>query len=263
MGPSLSFTAAAVVASLAALLWLGLGGWPGTPNGCADEMRPTCFCEAPRPGLIAQPANTLSNFGFVAAGLAIALVADRRRRTSASASNRMTTTRLYPALFAGVTALLGPGSMALHASQTRWGGLADVSSMYLYAGLLIAYALARLADLTASRFAALFAALVAVVVGAQAFGLLWSDFVFGALLAVFAGLEGVLAWRRRSGSIEARWLGGAAALFAVAFAIWVPSLSGGPLCDPHSPVQGHAIWHLLCAGSTLCLFAYFSSERAA
>lgn len=260
---SLALTAVVTAASLGALVWLGLDGWPGTANGCAELMRPTCFCEAPRAGWIAQPANTLSNFGFIASGLAIAWIADRRRRAPVQRLNRMTTTRLYPALFAGVTALLGPGSMALHASQTLWGGLVDLASMYLYAGLLIAYAVARNADLTPGRFAALWSAGTAALVAAQALGLPWPEFVFGSLLAVFAALELRLARRRRSGSIDARWLGGAAALFAIALAIWVPSLSGGPLCDPQALVQGHAAWHLLCAGSTLCLFAYFSSERSA
>jgi len=51
------------------------------------------------------------------------------------------------------------------------------------------------------------------------------------------------------------------ALFGLAFALWVPSLSGGPLCDPHSALQGHAAWHLLDALAAGSLFLYFASER--
>lgn len=177
----------------------------------------------------------------------------------------MTTTRFYPALFAVVTALLGPGSMALHASQTNWGGLVDVSSMYLYAGLLTVYTIARIRDLGVSRFAALYVSLVGALVGTQAAGWLWAEFAFGAVLAAFVALEvmQVRRLRARGGSIDSRWIVAALLLFAVAFAIWIPSLSGGPLCAPDSPIQGHAFWHLLCAGSTVCLFAYFTSERDA
>ena len=33
------------------------------------------------------------------------------------------------------------------------------------------------------------------------------------------------------------------------------------LCSPESLLQGHAAWHLLCAGATVCLYGYALSER--
>ena len=47
----------------------------------------------------------------------------------------------------------------------------------------------------------------------------------------------------------------------LAFVIWNVSLTGCPLCDPYSVIQGHAVWHLLCAVSLYCLFRYYVSEN--
>ena len=48
---------------------------------------------------MAQPANTVSNLGFVAVGLAIAAVSDRRGR--APRSNRLRRHAAYPIAFSG------------------------------------------------------------------------------------------------------------------------------------------------------------------
>ena len=136
-------TTASALLALGAVLGFALAGWPGEPNGCRENMRPTCFCETPRSGLVAQRANTFSNLGFIVVGLGIAVVTDRQRRNRPKRRNLLTRTDLYPTLFAVVTVLLGPGSMFLHASLTRWGGLVDVASMYLFAG----FVLFRMADI--------------------------------------------------------------------------------------------------------------------
>ena len=41
--------------------------------------------------------------------------------------------------------------------------------------------------------------------------------------------------------------------------MWNLSKNGTPLCDPHSLLQGHAAWHLLCAVSAYCLYRYWAS----
>jgi hypothetical protein len=72
--------------------------------------------------------------------------------------------------------------------------------------------------------------------------------VAGALgLAVAAGEVG--ARGRRAGwspRQRAAWRAGVAAL-AVGAACWWLGRTGGPLCDPDSPLQPHAAWHLLTA----------------
>jgi hypothetical protein len=253
-------TLLATLVALAGLLAMALAGWPGETNGCFEQQRPVCFCEAPRAGLVAQPSNTLSNLGFIVVGLAIAIAADRRSGWFATRRNPLTSDANHVAIFAVVTALLGPGSMALHASLTRWGGHIDVSSMYLYAGLLIAYGGARWFRLSASGFAGVYAVIVAALIATKLLDVVSVELLFGLLLTATAVIEGLLSLRRPLVTIRRRWGAAALVLFLAAFAIWIPSLSGGALCDPDSWVQGHAIWHLLCAAAAGCLFLYFLSE---
>jgi hypothetical protein len=278
---ALALTAAATAVALAALLALGLAGWPGQPNGCFETMRPNCFCEGPWPGPVAQPANTFSNLGFVAVGLALAALADRDRRSvhrrrsfdssqqgrsfhstpADAASSPLPDAPAIQTLFAVVTALLGPGSMALHASLTRWGGHVDVASMYLYASLLVAYGVARAYGLSVRGFAALYVPLACLLVASKVAGPWSSDVIFAGVLAAAGASDALAVRRRREWVRDRRLLLAALALFATAFAIWLPSRTGGPLCIPGSWVQGHAAWHLLCAASAGLLFAYLRSER--
>jgi hypothetical protein len=52
----------------------------------------------------------------------------------------------------------------------------------------------------------------------------------------------------------------ALAAFLLAFSIWIPSRTGGPWCAPDSLVQGHAVWHLLCALATWLIYQQARSE---
>jgi len=256
-------TAAAVVASLGVLAAFALAGWPGAPNRCLESFG--CFCEAPRPGLVRQPANTFSNLGFIAVGLGIAAARGRLRAGRATApSNPLTTGTLLPTLVSLAVALLGPGSMFLHASLTGWGGTLDVLSMYLWVTFAIAYAALRAASLTPKGFLVLYAALFAAAGWSKLATSGSSDAVFGLLIAGFVLGEGAV-WRRRpSLHQDRRWLALALGFFAVAFALWLPSRRpDGALCDPHSLLQGHAAWHLLCAAAAGSIWLYWRSERAA
>jgi hypothetical protein len=60
---------------------------------------------------------------------------------------------------------------------------------------------------------------------------------------------------------DKRWALGAVGALFLAFFIWNITKTGTSLCDPYSPVQGHAIWHILDAVSTFCLFRYYVSEH--
>jgi hypothetical protein len=257
--------AAVVAVVFAVLVGFAAAGWPAQVSGCV--ARGTCFCEAFREGWVRQPANTWSNLGFVSVGLAIAALPGRMRlrRIPAPAANPMTATGFFPGLYATVVVLLGPGSMALHASMTAAGGRWDVLSMFVWVSFCIAYGAMRAARLGRAGFVALYGALVALLVA-----YLWgntgfsSDVLFGLLIGSFFAAE-VTVWLRCRELLQQRgWLAASAVSFGLAFAIWIPSRRlDGALCDPHSLLQGHAVWHLLCALSTLFIFLYYRSERAA
>jgi hypothetical protein len=242
-GRGVFFALAAVASTLAGLALWAAAGWPGAPNACiaADA----CFCEAFHSGWIRQPVNTLSNFGFIAVGLALAARAESARAV----------------LFACFIALLGPCSMALHASMTAWGGILDMVSMYLFIGFAISHdagllwpGAARGIELSLVPFAAALGALQIAVprIGPPAFAL---------LVAAFLAVEIGVRLRRAAPGRDPRWLAGAFACFAVAFALWLPShYSTGALCSPGSLFQPHAAWHLLSALAAGGIFLYLEPE---
>lgn len=254
-------TLAVACVSIGALAAIGWDGWHGTPDMCV--VGDQCFCERDRGGLIRTPANTLSNFGFIAAGLGIALFLGRERKNGRHPrpGNPMTETVFYPAFYACIAAFLGPASMALHASLMSWGGVVDIISMNFFIGFVLMYGLQRLYGLDRSAFitgwlainAVLLALKLSVGRGSEAFGVV-------AALALIVELR-VRATRHVVA--DGRWLVAGAGCFLLAFAIWLPSGNGGPLCDPDSLLQGHALWHLLCAAATVALYMYSRSERPA
>jgi len=140
----------------------------------------TSDCEHVRPGLIGQPANTVSSLGFVAAGGAIARTARRRGRPAWRA-------------VAVAAAVEGLGSVAYHGPGGTWSK--------------------RLHD----------AGLVAL---------------FASLLAASLTEHPLRPPSRRT-----------AALTTAAVALHSLSRTGGPLCACRSPLQGHALFHLLAAAA--------------
>ncbi len=232
-------------------------GWLGVNVG-----RGANFCEAARDAIIVQPANTLSNVGFVVAGLAIAWhTGSGTARGSVLAANRG-----FGTGFACLVVLLGPASAAMHATQSAVGGHLDMASMYFVASFAAAYAGMRWLRGGSWQFLALF---VGGVAFCEIVGLLGpavpviqyaGNAAFALLLLIAIALEvGLL---RRAGRRAHPSYGIAAlATIVVAFVIW--NVSKAWLCDPDSLLQGHAIWHLLCAMSAYLLYRFYASEDAA
>jgi hypothetical protein len=248
--------AGAVAVGSVALLWLAtVHGWLGPDVGRGDR-----FCEAARDALVRQPANTFSNAGFVVAGLAIAWRAGAARTTIAA----------HPGLAAAygvVVVLLGPASAAMHATQSALGGHLDLLSMYLVAGFAASYALTRCLQRGSTFFAVLFVAIVVVcelverIPGHVPVVDVAANLAFGLFLLVALAGEAVL-WRRAQTRRDVRWGFASAGALAVAFAIWNLAKDGTAFCHPHSLLQGHAAWHLLCAVAAYALYRLYASESA-
>lgn len=239
----------AVTTALVSLVLMYLAarhGWLGP-----DVGRGANFCEAARAGWLKQPANALSNIGFVVAGIAVG-------RHAGLPTGRLARPGLATA-YAVVVVLLGPGSMAMHATQTELGGRLDMASMFLVAGFAAAYAGMRFLGLGAGFFypafvgAVLVSELVERIPGHVPVVDTWGNTVFAVLLVTAIGTE--VAIRRRGGAAaDGRWILGAVGAMVVAFTIWNLAKDGTPLCHPHSLLQGHAAWHLLCAVAAYCLY---------
>ncbi|TWT98049.1 Ceramidase [Botrimarina colliarenosi] len=253
---------AAAVICVATLMALGAAGWPGETQDSTDR-----FCEATHPGPIAQPANTWSNVGFLLVGLGVGWQASRdvAARKATTWSNKLVTTVAYPATMAVCSILIGIGSTALHASTTNWGAELDLFSMHLWGAWMIAFATVRLLRLGDREFFSLWGTQALAIGTRLAFGepyLIQGSTLFGAIVAAAVVIEVAGRWRNRyRQQLDTRYLVWAVVVFLAAYACFLTSTSKGPWCDPDSIWQGHAVWHLLCAGSTAFTYLYVRSER--
>ena len=230
-------------------------GWLG-----ADVGRGANFCEAARDGWVKQPANTLSNLGFVVAGLAVGW----RARFPKHLGDTLPRLPGLATGYACLVVLLGPASAAMHATQSSLGGLLDMTSMYLVASFAAAYAVTRWRRRDSMFFWQVFVLLVAACELIGLWG--WEvpvvhragNAAFALLLVVAVVVETML---RSVGPMRADLRYGVAALLSmlVAFATW--NLSQYGWCDPDSLVQGHAAWHLLGAAAAYLLFRLYASEQ--
>ncbi len=252
-----------MVAGAAAVVSCGLlavGIWRGWLG--VDVGRGAAFCEAGRDWAVRQPANTFSNLGFVTAGLLIAWHAGVRHNlgTTLSAHRHLATA------IACIVVLLGPGSAAMHATQTAIGGELDMLSMYLVASFAVAYAAMRWRRRGIGFLATVF---VGGVVFCELAGSRQAELpvvmhpgnaAFGLLLVTAAALE-VVILRRAGADSRPVYAYLSLASILTAFVIW--NASKAWLCDPRSLIQGHAIWHVLCAVAAYFLYRYYASEGPA
>ncbi len=231
-------------------------GWfgPATREG-------TQYGEASRPGLIKQPINTYSNLGFVVIGLFIGW--SLMREVARDKSKPLAEKAIFSSFFATLLVCVGPGSAALHATESRIGGDLDLLSMYFIAAFLIAYALKRLLGLGRIGFSLLFAGVVFLCFEVRDLRCslpLMSNvgqFVFGFFVASSAVVEALNLVVRRL-ELDVKWVVLTLTFLTMAFAIWELSVHHAP---SRSLVQGHALWHLLCAVSGYCMFRYYISEE--
>jgi hypothetical protein len=240
-----------------AAVWLAVAqGWLGPDVGRGAE-----FCEAAPRQVVRQPANTFSNVGFVLVGLLIAWHMGRQ-----PAGPDVVLTRGRGTAYAVLVTLLGPGSAAMHASQSTAGGHLDTTSMFALASFAAAHAITRLMALGDVAFAGLFVGLVA---GCE-LAVVWSvevpvvlhlgNVVFAGLLLAALTAETVLA-RRPGRTVDLHWGLGALGALLVGFAVWNLAKDDGPWCRESSLLQGHAGWHVLGAVAAWCLYRFYASER--
>ena len=191
-------------------------------------------CERLRDGLVAQPVNTASALAYL---LAAAWLARQGARLDAAP-------RREALAFGLAVAAAGVGSVDFHgpgSPAARWlhdaGLCAAVSFVAVHDLAQLAGARGRVVPAWA---AAAGAGGVLLALAPRAGGA-----VAGALALLVAAGEVAVARRRPRGTRVA-YRAGVVAL-AVGAACWWLGRTGGPWCDPDSPLQGHAAWHLLTA----------------
>ncbi len=241
------------------MAWVGgrpydWAGW--APASCLPER---CFCEALRPGMFRQPANTWSSLGFGLAGL---LVLGRGWRDHAqrhrAPANLLAAQPAYSLLYGLALLIIGGGSAFYHASLSLPGQFVDGFGMYLIATFMLVYARARTAA-SPRRLVLLY-----VVLNLGLAGLLLAlpelrRYAFAVVLLLGVGME-LHTVQRQQLRIQTRYIKQGLLLLALAFGIWLLDLSK-TVCAATSLLQGHALWHLLGAIAALYLYRYYRSEQ--
>lgn len=230
-----------------------LAGFPGHPIHV--------FCEVDSGGLFKQNGNTISSFLFVYFGHVIAWRSGRQQAADYPPlpDNPMNRTDFYSGIYALAAILLGWGTVAMHGSLTAFGGFLDVSSMYVWISFCVCYSFIRVIRRGASIFVLVYGLLCTTLIYTSPPRV---EVTFGALIVAAVILEGIhrLIHRKRVGC-EDRWMLYTGALFLSAFGIWNLSLEGRPFYYPDTVLQGHAVWHILCAVAAWTIYRYYRSEK--
>lgn len=122
----------ALVVFTVAFALAGIGGWgPSAANEQAiGEV--SRWCERVSGGFLREPVNTLGNLGFVIAGLAMFGTLARDAASVRPQVNRFIGNTPVALLYASAAVFLGPGSMVMHGTHTRFGAWIDNVSMVAY-----------------------------------------------------------------------------------------------------------------------------------
>ncbi len=190
-------------------------------------------CEA-RIATWGQPALMVSSFAYAVVGLLLLVWGLRRSDVS----------RPWLALFAAGLVLTGLGSADYH------GPVLGPEPLLHDGGLALALLIALAIDLSTLGVSTRTVSAVTIGLGVVGLGIMLiapgASPAMAGVAAVGLVVVEVLVYRRRLRRFTWEFFAmlGVLAGGVVVFAL---SRTGGPLCDPESLVQGHAVWHLATA----------------
>jgi hypothetical protein len=190
-------------------------------------------CEEIGSGLLAQPVNALSSLAYVAGGSWVARRGAQSGRPAAMA-------------FGGVLGAVGAGSVLYHGPCPPGAQQAHDASLAAAMGLVVLHNTTAMTG--RHRRAPGLVHLGAAVVAAL------PVLPSGRYTNPVVALLGVSAFATEAQSVRygiraRRPAAISAGTFALGALIHALSRTGGPLCRPHSRLQGHALWHVLSAVS--------------
>ena len=200
------------------------------------------FCEEQLYSFVREPSNTWSNIGYLVVAILIFL------------SNDSYNKRLKNLLsFSCFTLFIG--STLSHLTGARFGGLADVSSMFFVASVALGFSFQRFFNLTdtATNFVKLILLSISLFC---LFILKLDDSIFAILVLLLILLEVRLSFTNKS--LHTKKISLALGSQTIAFIIWILDVKK-VVCVPENHIlSGHAVWHLL---SALTIYLFFQGYK--
>lgn len=255
----------------------GIVGWgpPAANEQAIGEI--SRWCERVSGGLLREPINTLGNLAFVIAGLAMFVRLSRDEIDAVPRVNRLIGNAPIALLFASASVFLGPGSMVMHGTHTRFGAWIDNVSMIAF--ILIPWLLNVSAMGRWSRKT--FFVVYASVLGAYAAGYWFQGpdlgiglDLFGASIGIWAVSEVLYRWWSPSLRVVSGFVGfGVAAVFGVTPAamiaspgeywwmalMWLPAVVA---THPPNARRRYVPWFWVGVGSFLIAYAIWLTGTA-
>jgi hypothetical protein len=237
-------------------------------NDGASDM----FCEAHHytssfGGLyLLQPVNSLSSLIYVIVGWVMLIHSQIRRASLSPLTSLFARRQSLQLLYAFLVLDMGIGSMLFHASGSTWSGTWDVVAQLPYTSFLIAYGSVRLSSsndrkgrrstpdkLFWYRF------LILSLVLSLPRVLVDMDYAVPIAVSIIAFLA--LEWTITHTNRLMHFLHLGLACLVIGYILLLLTKTGALFCDPDSIWQGHAVWHVFSAVSTLCVYIYFFTEE--
>ena len=147
-----------IFATFLLFAFFGYNGWgPAAENEQAiGEI--SRWCERVSSGFFREPANTLGNLGFVVVGLYMFF---RLSKDATQGNAPLFGSFKIALLYASASTFLGPASMAMHGTHTRFGAWLDNVSMISYILILWIYNLKKLTKFSSRSFFITYSTLLA------------------------------------------------------------------------------------------------------
>lgn len=194
-------------------------------------------CEVLRDGLLQEPVAAWSSLAYVVAAVVVLALARSHGVPPRTVAG-----------YAALVAAVGAGSFVQHGPDPAWSDLAHDLPLAATLCLVAADGVAALRGRARAWWwwvvptTLLVPAILLVPRPADA-----AQAVVAAVAVVLTVLRA-----RATAAVRTRVIV-AVGLLAVGAAVGTLSRAGGPLCDPTSPWQGHALWHVLSAAALVVL----------
>jgi hypothetical protein len=266
--------AGAIIIIVGLFLLFVFAGWPGTPDNCIFDTPNSCYCEAfntadvlaHAPG-VRQPVNTWFNLYAIFSSLlvAIGVHADRKEYGAGSAPNLLGSKTAVPDLYIFAVLFLGLGSMWFHGSLTKWGGILDGVSMFVFVAFLIFYTIRRIWQSGVFFW-------VGYLLTVTVFSIINGSGIVPPVVAIFTLVIAYLAveiyiWVRTGkvmqGTLKTQllWVFAIISILTATF-FWWASQTGRFLCSPTSLFQPHGLlWHPLAGVTAVLLYFYWRAAK--